>query len=68
MAGCSEDAFQSILSLKSRGNRVLTVEPRYDASGSLIIQTLENGLLACQLHVQRIQNSGSEYELSIRFQ
>jgi hypothetical protein len=63
-----EDAFQSVLSIKSGWNCVLDVEPHSDPSlGSLIIQTLENGLLTCRLNVQRIQNSGSEYGRVLKF-
>ena len=63
-----EDAFQSVLSIKSPWNCVLDVESHSDPSlGSLIIQTLENGLLTCRLNVERIQTSGSEYEGAFEF-
>lgn len=58
---CLEDGFQSMLSLKNSRNTVLAVAPPADPSlGSLIVQTLENGLLACKLNVPRIQHPGSE--------
>lgn len=55
------DSFQSVLRLKSGWNRLLAADTHVNAtSGSLVVQTLDSGMLSCQLDLEKIQNASTE--------
>lgn len=55
------DSFQSVLRLKSGWNRILAADAHVHAtSGLLVVQTLDSGILSCQLDLEKIRHASTE--------
>lgn len=58
----ADGPFQSVLRLKSNWNRILAVDAHTNVEpGQLVVQTLDSGVLSCQLDVEKVQHANSEY-------